>query len=184
MKKIFEILNDPVGSFNKQDKVISLLFVSFTALIVTAFDPLIMGTSFTIINLLKIFLLSLIEYSLFCLLLFAVCWIFGNRQKLSWFLTQWAFTLFPTMIFSVLIPLMFIIESNYNHMSENFLWGLFVNIVFFGALIWKVILYVLFLRKAAGLKGIRFYGALLLIIVAALFLAEFMGGIGPKTPII
>lgn len=46
---------------------------------------------------------------------------------------------------------------------NNSIWGMVLSIVFIGILIWKAILYVIFLREVADLKGGRMFGAFVVI---------------------
>jgi hypothetical protein len=59
-----------------------------------------------------------------------------------------------------------------------------LSIVFVGLLIWKVILYVIFLREVAVLKGGRIIGAFVIIGIMIAALALFNGYVGLKTPIL
>ncbi|MPN60660.1 hypothetical protein SDC9_208391 [bioreactor metagenome] len=63
-------------------------------------------------------------------------------------------------------------------------WGMLLNFVFIGILIWKAILYFVYLGEFAGLKGWRIIGASILMGVVILLMAAFSGYIGIKTPII
>jgi hypothetical protein len=67
---------------------------------------------------------------------------------------------------------------------NNSIWGLLLSIAFVAILIWKVILYVLFLREVAGLHGKKFAGAFILCGVAILALAFADMRLGLKCPIL
>lgn len=67
---------------------------------------------------------------------------------------------------------------------NNTIWGMLLNIVFVGILIWKVILYFIYLKNFANLKGWRFIAACAAMGVIILILAVLYGYAGLKTPIL
>ncbi len=64
------------------------------------------------------------------------------------------------------------------------LWGMVLSIVFTGVLIWKIILYVLFLREVAGLRRVKLAGAFIIITIVIAILAAVNGYVGLKTPVL
>ena len=64
------------------------------------------------------------------------------------------------------------------------LWGMVLGIVFTGVLIWKIILFVLFLLEVAGLRRIKLAGAFTLITIVIAILAAVNGYVGLKTPVL
>lgn len=59
-----------------------------------------------------------------------------------------------------------------------------LSIVFVGILVWKAILYVIFLREVADLKGGRMIGAFAVVGIMILALALLNGYVGLKTPVL
>ena len=64
------------------------------------------------------------------------------------------------------------------------LWGMVLGIVFTGVLIWKIILYVLFLREVEGLRRVKLAGAFIIITIVIAILAAVNGYVGLKTPVL
>jgi len=75
-------------------------------------------------------------------------------------------------------------ETFFTVFWNNSIWGMLLSIVFAGILIWKTILYVIFLREIAGLKGGKMVGAFIVIGIIIVGLALLNGYIGLKTPIL
>jgi len=59
-----------------------------------------------------------------------------------------------------------------------------LNLVFVGILIWKTVLYAIFLRDVAGLRGKPFWGAFAACGALVLILAFPNMAVGLKTPIL
>ena len=58
------------------------------------------------------------------------------------------------------------------------------SILYVGILIWKIVLYVIFLREIAGLQRVKLAVAFFVIAVLIAVLAALNGYVGLKTPIL
>ena len=90
-------------------------------------------------------------------------------------------TFYPTLLCSIAVAFS---ETFFTVFWNNSIWGMLLGIVFAGILIWKTILYVIFLREVAGLKGGRMAGAFLVIGIIIYALAVLNGYMGVKTPVL
>jgi len=63
-------------------------------------------------------------------------------------------------------------------------WGMVLSAIFVGVLLWKIILYVLFLREVAGLAKSRLLGAFVVVAILIAAMAALNGYVGLKTPIL
>lgn len=185
MITFIKLLNDPIKSFKERHISLSIVLLSLTVFIVTILDPilnvLVNGISIDFIKIIKVTLFGFVGYGCYCTGMYVICRLFGSKEKFSCYFTQWALTMIPTAICALVVTIM---ENYYYVFWNNSIWGLFLNFVFGGILIWKIILYIIFLRNVSGLKSKRFAGAMILNTMFILVLAAVMGYMGLKTPII
>ena len=59
-----------------------------------------------------------------------------------------------------------------------------LSAIFVGVLIWKIILYILFLREVVGLAKAKLLGAFVVIAILIAAMAALNGYVGLKTPIL
>lgn len=67
---------------------------------------------------------------------------------------------------------------------NNTILGMLLNIVFVAILIWKFILYFIYLKEFAGLVKWRFFAAFIIMGIIILIMAALNGYVGLKTPIL
>ena len=77
-----------------------------------------------------------------------------------------------------------ITEVYFSVFWNNALVGMILSIVFVGILIWKITLYVIFLREVAELQRGKLIGAFILVAAIIVVLAALNGYVGLKTPIL
>lgn len=186
MSHFFEALNRPRNAYRKQYKGIAWLFVAITILIVTVFDSFlrkVADTSFQIdaLHLLKTMVLGVVSYLLICIVMWLVCKCFGSKADICSYIRTWGISFSPNIICSIVVA---ITEVYFNFFWNSTLWGMVLSFVFVGVLIWKIILYILFLREIAGLERARLFGAFMVIATLIAILAAINGYVGLKTPIL
>ena len=154
MKTFIKVLNNPVKTFQEKHISLSIALLSLTVFIVTIFDPILNllanGTTIDFGHMIKITLFGFLGYGCYCVGMYIICRIFGGKEKLSFYFTQWAFTMTPTAICALVVTIM---ENYYYVFWNKSVWGLLLNFVFGGILIWKIILYIIFLRNVSKLHG-------------------------------
>jgi len=187
MNSFLEILNNPTEAFRNKNKAVSLFLVLFTILINTVFESLLAWSAGfqhptpDIYIILRTTLFGCVSYIAISAVLWAICKCFGSKTPLKTYIQTWGLTFFPTLLCSVAVAFS---ETFFTVFWNNSIWGILLSIVFAGILIWKTILYVIFLREAAGLKGGRMAGAFILIGFVIIALALLNGYVGLKTPIL
>ncbi len=187
MKSWIEALNHPVEAFRKGSKSVSWVLVIITILINSVFEPVLRyfyGTGASSAKggtLLKMTGLGLLSYILLCILLWAVCRCFGSKATLMNHVNAWGISFFPTVLCSLTVA---ITEVFFQIFWNSTLWGMLLNILFIGILIWKATLFIVYLREFAGLRGWRFYGAFVSIGFIMITMAALNGYLGLKTPIL
>jgi len=189
MQLFLESLNRPVDAFKRHNNKISWVFVIITILVETVFDPYINyfvnSANYPVsIDAFKIIWLSsagVATYLAICAIFWIVCKSFGSRTSLTTYIRSWGISYAPTILCAVIVSL---VETFFYIFWNNSIWAVMLNIVFVGILIWKSILYVIFLREIANLKGKKLVGAFILCGFAILVLAFVNMAIGLKTPII
>ncbi|HDF2338423.1 hypothetical protein BM533_02030 [Clostridioides difficile] len=185
MKTFIKVLNNPVNTFKEKHISLSVALLSLTVFIVAILDPilrlLVNSISIDFIQMVKITLFGYVGYGCYCVGMYLICRLFGSKEKLSCYFTQWALSMTPTAICALVVTIM---ENYYYVFWNNSTWGLLLNFVFGGILIWKTILYIIFLRNVSNLKSKRLVGAMILNVIFILALSAVMGYMGLKTPII
>ncbi len=186
MSHFFEALNRPRNAYQKQYKGIAWLLVTITILIVTVFDPVLRkaaDTSFQIDtpHLLKTMVLGVVSYLLICIIMWLVCKCFGSKADIRSYIRTWGISFFPNIICSIVVA---ITEVYFYLFWNSTLWGMVLSAIFVGVLIWKIILYVLFLREVAKLEKARLFCAFVVIAILIAVMAAINGYVGLKTPIL
>lgn len=189
MEIFLEMLNRPVEAFERGNKKLAWSLVGINILIMTVFDVmmnyLVNGNDYPVeINLLKLLLLAglgVVTYLGICAMLWGVCKLLGSQTRIGVYVKTWGLTYIPTIICGVTVVL---VEAYFTLFWNNSIWGFVLNILFVGILIWKTILYVVFLKEVAGLGGKKLMIAFVLCGIGILILAFLNMSLGLKTPIL
>lgn len=187
MKSLLEALNHPSEAFRNGNKAVSWGFVIITVLINSVFEPILQyffGVGKTEINILQIFKvigLGIISYLLISIAFWIICKCFGSKRTIIDHISSWGISYAPTAICAIVVALT---EVFFYVFWNSTIWGMLLNIVFVGILIWKAILYFIYLRDFAQLKSWRFVGAFAIMAVIILIMAALNGYVGLKTPVL
>ncbi|WP_455618199.1 YIP1 family protein [Eisenbergiella sp.] len=186
MRNFLEALNRPADAYRQQRKIVAWLLVAITIFIVTIFDPLL--RSFVkseyhtnVFYILCTTLFGIASYLLISFVLWLICKCFGSKTTLSTYIKTWGISFFPNIICSFVVV---ITEVYFYVFWNSTLWGMILSIVFIGILIWKITLYVIFLREVAGLQRGKLIGAFIVVAVIIAALSALNGYVGLKTPIL
>lgn len=187
MGKWSRAMNHPLIAFQKGDKEIAWSLVGLTilvdSLVVMLFDYFL-GNGQKTLDLLKgmeLIIFGIVTYLVICTILWAVGKLFAS--SLSWrdHVKAWGITYMPTLFCAICV----VITENYFYLFVgNILLGAVVNIVFIGILLWKTLLFIIYLREFVGLKGYKFWGAGLILGVCILLLAWGNAWVGLRTPVL
>jgi len=187
MNSFLQALNKPVDAFKEKNKWIAWGLVSVTILINTVFEPLLRFFSDAIdykidmLHLLIISVLGICSYFAICLVIWIVSKCFGSRTKFKVHIDTWGLSYFPTILCSFVV---IITEVYYYFFWNSILWGMILSILFVGILLWKSVLFVIYLREIAGLKRGKVIGAFVVIGIFIVLLAMANGYVGLKTPVL
>jgi len=187
MKAFLSAINNPIEAFQNKNRTIAWLTVAFTILVNTVFAPLLdWFAAFhhpipDIFYILRNTILGCASYLAICTVMCIICKGFGSRTPLGDYIEKWGLTFFPTLLCSFAVAFS---ETFFTVFWNNSIWGIILSIVFVGILIWKTILYVIFLKEVAGLKGARMFGAFAVIGIFIIALALLNGYVGLKTPVL
>lgn len=189
MHLFIEALNRPAESFKRRNSKISLILVFITILVVTAFDPILnyfvnsenYEVSINIGKMVWLSALGCVTYLVICFVLWIVCKAFGSHTPLAAYIRAWGISYIPTIICAFIVVFA---ETFFYLFWNNSILGILLNIVFVAILIWKCMLYLLFLHEVAQLQGKRMAGAFIVCGLFILVLAFINMSIGLKTPIL
>ncbi|HHV98722.1 MAG TPA: hypothetical protein GXX36_03970 [Clostridiaceae bacterium] len=187
MNLFIEALNHPIDAFRNKNKTGAWVLVASTILINTVFAPLLTWFACAWYSAPDIFSMMLTtlwgsaSYLAICTALWLFCKLFGSKTPLKAYLQTWSLTFFPNLLCSIAVVFS---EVYFTVFWNNSIWGILLSIVFVGLLIWKTILYIVFLKEVAGLKGGRMFGAFIVIGIIIVVLALLNGYVGLKTPIL
>ena len=180
-------LNSPKDAFRSGKTAVSAVIVLLTVLVNSVFAQLLQhfGGKFDyqldVLKMLKLTGLGLVSYFVICAVLWLVCRCFGSRAQLKDHLGTWGMTFFPTLLCAIVV----VFTETYFYVFWNSLfWGIVWSVVFGGILLWKTVLYIIYLREVAGLRGGRLIGAMAIICVLILALAWANAHLGLMTPVI
>ncbi|MGE5495412.1 MAG: YIP1 family protein [Burkholderiales bacterium] len=187
MNSFLEVLNHPIDAFRNKSKAVAWFLVAATILINAVFEPLLAWSASSryaapdVYLMLRTALWGCASYLAICAVFWAISKCFGSKTPLITYLKTWGLTFFPTLLCSIAVAFS---ETFFTVFWNNSIWGILLSIAFVGIFIWKTILYVIFLREVAGLKGGRMTGAFIVIGIMVIALALFNGYVGVKTPVL
>lgn len=187
MNKFMEVLNYPIEAFQRKSKMTAWILVGISIVIDSVFDPILqyfVAFNHPEINywvMLKLSMYGVLSYGVVCTAFFIVCKCLGSKATLMNHLNTWGLTFVPTALCAVIVSFT---EVFFYIFWNNTLWGMLINFVFVGILIWKTIYYIVYIREMAGLKRWRLFGAFMIMGFVILVLAFLNAQIGLKTPIL
>lgn len=189
MQLLFEALNRPGDAYKRHNNILSRIFVIIAILAVTVFDPIMnyyvnrsnFDVSIDAFRMVWLSAAGCASYLAICAVFWIVCKVFGSQTSFAVYFRAWGISFVPTMICAFTVSL---VETFFYIFWNNSIWGMLLNIVFVGILIWKSILYVIFLREVADLKGKKFVGAFIFCGLGIIILAYANMSIGLLVPIL
>ena len=188
MGKILQALNKPVEAFRAtNNRWTAWGLVVLTILFNTILEPILKvaqsNTDYTWNwqGALLAVVLSMATYVAITVAFWLVCKCFGSRTPFSRYLCTWGLTYFPTLLCTIVVA---VTETYFYLFWNSVAWGLVFNILFGGILLWKTVLYVVYLREVAELKRGKAIGAFIVIGIFIILLAMVNGYVGIKTPVL
>jgi len=190
MNTILQVLNKPMEAFRAGNKWMAWGIVAFTILIITVFEPLLrffdgslqqLPQKIDVLHILTTTGLGVCSYIVICGVFWLVSKCLGSKTRFRTYLNTWGLTFFPTMLCSLVVA---ITEVFFYVFWNSILWGMVLSILFGGILLWKTILYMIYLHEVAELKRGKLIGAFIIIGIFIILLAMLNGYLGIKTPII
>jgi len=187
MNSILQVLNQPLDAFKARNRWMAWGLVALTILINTVFEPLLRFFADSLyqkidwLRILTTSALGICTYVVICTVFYLVSKCFGSKTNIKIYFDTWGLTYFPTIFCSFVVA---ITEVYFYVFWNNILWGMVLSILFVGILLWKTVLYVLFLREVAVLKRGRLMGAFTVIGIFIVLLAMANGYVGLKTPVL
>ena len=186
MKTIRAILNHPAEAYKCGEFKISILLVLLTVAINAVFEPVLQTvahgglSSMNYTRMGIVTLLGIASYIVISIIIWFICMIMGSKRSFIEHLKTWGMTFIPTLVCAIVVA----VTETYAHVFWNSMfWGLFFSIVYSGILIWKIILYYVYLREFAGLCKIKLLAAFFIIAFIIFILAGVSGFLGLKTPV-
>ncbi len=187
MRYFLETLNFPAKAFNRHNRVISWSIVVITILVNAVFAPVLQhyfGVGHSDIEVLKIVRISILGVTSYLAIsssFYIICKCFGSKRSIMDHIDAWGISFLPTLICAIVVA---ITEVFFFLFWNNSILGMIVNIIFFAILIWKTILYFIYLKSFAGLKGWKFWGALFICSIFIILFALLGARLGLITPVI
>lgn len=187
MSLITDALNHPAKAYKSKYFSVSWALVLVTILINSVFEPILhhyFGVTSPSIDFLKMFKitgLGVLSYITICFAFWIVCKCLGSKTTFIEHLSAWGISYFPTALCSIVVA---ITEVFFFLFWNNTILGMLLNIIFVAVLIWKIVLYFIYLKEFTGLVKGRFFAACVIMGIIILFMAALNGYVGLKTPIL
>lgn len=187
MELLLEVLNRPADAFRRGKKTVSWAIVGSAVLLNSVFEPVLRhfygvnAPALNALHMLKLTVLGVLSYIAICVAFWLGCKAFGSKVTLRQHLWAWGASYLPTALCAAVVA---VTEVFFYLFWNNTLWGMLLNFVFIGILLWKSLLYVIYLREFAALRGWRLAGAAVVMGVVILLLAAISGYLGIKTPVL
>lgn len=188
MGTILQALNKPVDAFKNKNKWAAWGLVTLTILVNTVLEPLLQVMSADAgVDMIDLKLnalaavLSVVTYLAICAVIWLVCKAFGSKTPFRDYAKSWGLTYYPTLLCAIVVAFT---EAYFFFFWNSIAWGMVFNILFVGILLWKAILYVIYLREVAELRRGKMIGAFIVIGIFILLFAILNGYFGIKTPVL
>jgi len=186
MRSFLQALNKPIDALGARNKWVAWGLVAITIITNTVFEPFLgffadTRNKIDIPHMLLITVLGIATYLIICAVFWLVCKCFGSKTSYMLYIQTWGITYFPTLLCSIVVAFT---EVYFYIFWNSVIWGMVFNILFVGILLWKTVLYVIYLRKIAGLTKGKMIGAFVVIGLFIILLAMANGFVGLKTPIL
>lgn len=188
MGKFLHALNKPGEAFRAaKNKWVAWGLVVLTILLNTLIEPILKavqgntGYVWSWQGALLAVVVSAATYLAVCTVLWLVCKCIGSKTPFKRYIAAWGLTYFPTALCAIVVA---VTESYFYLFWNSVAWGLVFNILFGGILLWKAILYVIYLREVAQLKRGKLVGAFIVVGMFIILLAMANGYFGVKTPVL
>lgn len=188
MGTILQALNKPMDAFKNKNKWAAWGLVTLTILVNTVLEPLLQamsdgrgGYTFELQPSAFAVVLSAVTYLAICAVIWLVCKAFGSKTPFRDYVKSWGLTYFPTLLCAIVVAFT---EAYFFFFWNSVVWGMVFNTLFVGILLWKTILYVIYLREVAELRRGKMIGAFIVIGISILLLAILNGYFGIKTPVL
>lgn len=187
MRDFLDALNRPADAFRRQNRSLAWGLVAATILAITVLDPLlglwINGFQKAVLSAdtLRLIVSGIASYAAMCAGLYLVCRALGSATPFRVFLNTWGLTYLPTLACAIAVGF---VENLFFLFWGNALLGMAVNLLFGGVLIWKTIIYIIFLRDVAGLRKTQLWAAFIMCGMLVLILAFADMAVGLKTPVL
>lgn len=186
MGTILQTLNRPIEAFKIINKWTAWGLVALAILADAVLGPVFGFTSslrspFDFPSIALTIVYSVATYFVICAIFWLVCKGFGSKTPLADYLKTWGLTYFPTILCALVVSFT---EAYFYLFWNSIAWGMAFSILFVGILLWKTVLYVIYLREVAGLKRSRMIGAFIVIGFFILLLAWGDAHLGVKTPML
>lgn len=186
MRAFLQALNKPIEAFRAKNKKVAWGLVALTIIITTVFEPFLdyfadTQNKIDFPHMVLIMVLGVVTYFIMCVVFWLICKCFGSKTGFMSYIQTWGLTYFPTLLCSIIVA---VTEVYFYVFWNSVAWAMVFNILFGGILLWKTVLYVIYLRKVAGLTKGRMIGAFIVIGAFIILLAMANGYVGLKTPIL
>jgi len=187
MREMLRALNRPKEAFKSGNTTLTVILVLLTVLVNSVLDPILeyffgkFGCELDALQMLRLTALGLASYLAICAVIWLLCRCFGSRASLKEHIQTWGMSFFPTLLCALVVG---VTETFFYVFWNSIAWGVAFNVLFGGILLWKTVLYVIYLREVAQLRGGRLLGAMVVICVFIVFLAWADTRLGLKSPVI
>lgn len=186
MKRMLFMINHPVDAFQENNSRSSWLLVIVTILIVTVFNPILSvienpSARIDVMSILSLSIMGIISYLIECIAFWIVSKLFGSKVLIKDYITSWGLSFFPNVLCAVVVT---VTEVYYYVFWNSLIWAMLLNIVYDMILIWKVILFVIYLKEVAMLRHGKLVGAFFIMVIIIIPMAMLNGFVGLKIPIL
>lgn len=148
---------------------VAILASSFLAPTISYFFSIVRHSTFNVGQAFIVSVYGVAAYLAFCTAMWATCKLFGSKATLATYISTWGLTFVPTALCAIILPFT---ETFFYVFWNNSIWGILMSILFVMFLIWKFILYVLYLKEICSLSKWSLLGAMIVVGVEIVVLAS------------
>lgn len=182
MNRVAEAVNRPSDAYVRENSRLSWILVLIMIAVTVIGDVICRITADTIyetgaytfspVKTGLLIMLGILSYVIICTFLWGAGKIFGSCTGWKKYIESWGLTFFPNIICAVVVVYT---ESYYQLFLNNKVWEIIFSTLFLGILYWKIILYVIYLKKVSGLEKGRLFvvftlGCIIIMVVALISL--------------
>ena len=191
MNRVAEAVNRPSDAYVRENSRLSWILVLIMIVVTVVGDVICRIISgavydpgsyvFSPVKTGVLMILGVLSYVIICTFFWGAGKLLGSNTRWKKYVGSWGLTFFPNIICAVVVVYT---ESYYQLFINSKVWEIAFSTLFIGVLYWKIILYIIYLKKVSELKKGRLFVVFTLGCIIIMVMALISLNMGLMVPIL